>query len=73
MSLNQTASNATLIYAKSPQRKIMILRLLFSHRLTLNVRTTCNLNVLYPCLYNLRKKVFNDTLNYDIEPLVVYH
>ena len=31
MSLNQTASNATLIYAKSPQRKIMILRLLFSH------------------------------------------
>ena len=54
MSLNQTASNATLIYAKSPQRKIMILRLLFSYRL--------------PC-----KKVFYDTLNYDIEPLVVYH
>ena len=56
MSLNQTATNATLIYAKSPQRKIMILRLLFSHRLTfkpltLNVRITCNLNVLYPCLY----------------------
>ena len=33
MSLNQTASNATLIYAKSPQRKIMILRLLFLYRL----------------------------------------
>ena len=49
MSLNQTASNATLIYAKSPQRKIMILRFLFLHRLTfkalnLNNRTTCNLD-----------------------------
>ena len=58
MSLNQTASNATLIYAKSPQRKIMILRLLFLYRL---------FNI------TLVKKVFYDTLNYDIEPLVVYH
>ena len=53
MSLNQTASNATLIYAKSPQRKIMILRLLFSYRLikqkmfnplNSSIRNTCNLN-----------------------------
>jgi len=58
MSLNQTASNATLIYAKIPQRKIMILRLLFLYRL---------FNI------TLVKKVFYDTLNYDIEPLVVYH
>ena len=40
MSLNQTASNATLIYAKSPQRKIMILRLLFLYRLAENVQAS---------------------------------